>query len=114
MKHNANRFKKRDANQNPLVEVFGELFCTVTDLSAVGFGCPDLLVGVAGRNLLVEIKSGDGTPTPPQERFKRDWRGEKPYVVRTRDDAIALVQMARMRSNLHGLRQRQENADNQI
>ena len=40
---------------------------TVEILSRVGKGCPDLLVGVDGRNLLWEIKSPGGKLQPIQE-----------------------------------------------
>jgi len=51
---------------------------TVLDLSQVGFGCPDILVGFRRRNFLVEIKNPDtyGKLSDDQNEFHDAWRGE--------------------------------------
>jgi Holliday junction resolvase len=48
---------------------------SVLNLSAVGMGCPDLLVGRDGQNFLLEIKSENGTLTPAQIEFHKNWQG---------------------------------------
>jgi hypothetical protein len=74
---------------------------TVQSLAAVGGGVPDLLVGVAGRNLLLEVKP-DGTITRDkrrwvlndnEEKWHAVWRGQR-CVVRTADEAVAVVTKA--------------------
>lgn len=56
----------------------------VTDLSQVGMGCPDILVGYRSVNYLIEIKSEwakDGKElTPMQERWHGEWTGQKAVV----------------------------------
>ena len=74
--------------------------CSILLLHQVGGGCPDLLIGRAGKrgrvNLLVEVKDGSRPPservlTPEQIRFRREWRGQV-AVVSTMDELIALLQ----------------------
>jgi len=81
---------KRDANQADIVRVFEDLGCTVADTSALGGDFPDLVVGVAGRNLLVEVKSQDGKLTEGQDGFRERWRGQYD-VVRSAGDVVNLV-----------------------
>jgi hypothetical protein len=82
---------KIDANQPEIVEAFRQLHCSVQHLHAVGSGCPDLLIGVNGFNVLVEVKTATGKLTDDQTDFIYAWRGDDVNIVRTRDDAIELV-----------------------
>lgn len=89
------RAARTDANHAEVVKRLRELGCTVQDLSRVGEGVPDLLVGVRGRNMLVEIKDGSKPPsrrklTPDQERWHRRWLGPI-RIVETLDDCLQLV-----------------------
>jgi hypothetical protein len=50
-------------------------------LHTIGKGCPDLLLGVRGRNFLIELKdeSKPGSKkklTPDEEDFFNEWRGQ--------------------------------------
>ncbi|MDP2270938.1 MAG: hypothetical protein Q8K32_09425 [Archangium sp.] len=77
--------KQVDANQTAVVAALRAAGASVTHLHEVGKGCPDLLVGIAGKNYLVEVKDG-GRPgavklTPDQEVFHRDWRGQIEVVT---------------------------------
>jgi hypothetical protein len=76
---------KPDANQAAIIEALrGIPECSVLVLSAVGRGCPDLLVGYRGANLLVEIKNPahdkvggqamDETRAR-QQKFRDGWKG---------------------------------------
>lgn len=89
--------RKPDANHAQVKAWYEELFCSIVDLSGVGFGCPDLLAGIAGRSELVEVKTQDGDLEPSQIRFQREWRGSKVTVVVTREDVVAHVQRVRSR-----------------
>jgi rhamnose utilization protein RhaD (predicted bifunctional aldolase and dehydrogenase) len=82
---------KVDANQPEIVEAFRQLHCSVQHLHAVGSGCPDLLVGVNGFNVLVEVKTATGELTNDQKDFIAAWRGDAVNIVRSRDDVIELV-----------------------
>lgn len=84
------RAARTDANHQDVAGAFAELGCSVRSLAAVGGGVPDLLVGIAGRNLLVEVKDGKKSPsrralTPDQVRFKQEWQGLILYVDDAKD-----------------------------
>jgi hypothetical protein len=69
--------------------------CSVQPLHSVGKGCPDLLCGVAGQNVLLEVKDGARPPserrlTPDQKRWHADWKG-RAHVVETIADALMVV-----------------------
>lgn len=75
------RQTKRDANHREIVEHLRSCGFSVLDLSIVGDGCPDLLVGAGGRNCLLEIKDGSAIPSkrklkPKEEKFAAEWRGQ--------------------------------------
>jgi len=50
---------KKDANQKEIVTALEGVGCTVADLSAVGSGVPDILVGFGSKNYLIEIVGPD-------------------------------------------------------
>ena len=84
------RAARTDRNHSEIAGAFAAMGCSVRSLAAVGGGVPDLLIGVAGRTLLVEVKDGKKPPskrklTPDQERFKADWRGQLFYVDSVKD-----------------------------
>jgi Holliday junction resolvase len=87
------RLKARtDANQREIVEALRAIGCSVLVLSAVGKGCPDILVGYAGKNFLLEIKDGAKKPsdrrlTPDEERLHPEWCGQV-AIVESVDRAI--------------------------
>ncbi len=65
-------------------------------LAAVGLGVPDLLVGFAGCNILLEVKNRDGLDgkvrrgkgmTEDQIKWHARWRGQV-AVVHTPDEAL--------------------------
>ena len=87
---------KKDDNHAEIVRALKDAHCCVFDLSAVGGGCPDIVVGIHGRNVLLEIKRPGakgqraGEKTDAQEKFFAQWRGEA-YVVRDVDEALKAV-----------------------
>jgi len=69
----------------------------VQSLAAVGKGCPDLLVGRAGRCFLLEVKDGSKPPsarqlTPDQQAWHRSWAGHA-AVVETSEAALLAVRI---------------------
>lgn len=79
------RAARIDANQPEIVAALRKAGCTVQHLHSVGRGCPDLLVGRAGVNYLLEIKDGgkaasDQKLTPDQVVWHRDWGGSVAVV----------------------------------
>ena len=97
MKSNPRRFTTRDANHAEIVEAYERLFCSVFEADTVGFGFPDLVVGISGVTCLVEIKTPDGVLEATQERFIQEWRGQKVVIVRTEEQVIAHVNSIRKR-----------------
>lgn len=89
------RHGRTDANHADMIKCFEDLGCTVVDLSQVGSGMLDLLVGLVSVDIIVEVKAEDGKLRPCQQTFIDKWRGRKPAVVRTQQDCIDLVQRIR-------------------
>lgn len=81
---------KVDTNQAQIVNTLREIGATVQDLSAVGKGCPDLLVGYRGCNYLLEVKTERGKMTPDEATWHEGWRGDC-AVVRDEDDALRVI-----------------------
>lgn len=93
------RAAKIDANQGDIVQAFRALGCSVAITSAVGDGFPDLVVGINGLNVLVEVKDGSRPPserklTPAQVVFHEGWRGQAVVVISV-EQAVALVNAVR-------------------
>lgn len=85
------KYGRTDANHAEVIGWFEQLGCIVTDTSQVGGGFPDIVCGLIGRTLLIEIKTEDGELLPSQKTFNARWRGEQPVLVRTQQDCIDLV-----------------------
>jgi len=102
----ARRASKVDRNQAEIVLALRKVGASVHPLHAVGFGCPDLLVGYRGLNLLMEVKDGLLPPsarrlTPDQIGFHNVWRGQV-AVVRSVDEAISALSGAVVEIPLRG------------
>ena len=64
---------------------------SVCNTHRVGGGFVDQVWGIAGLNLLVEIKTPAGRLNDNERQFHQDWRGQI-AVVRTVEEAVALVE----------------------
>ena len=89
------RAAKVDANQAIITQALRQMGATVQHLHALGQGCPDLLVGWQGVNLLVEIKNGSKPPskrqlTPDEQEWHDNWRGQV-AIVESVEDAVRLL-----------------------
>lgn len=83
---------KVDANQNPIVRALEQCGATVQDLSPVGEGCPDILVGFCGRLVLMEIKDPQtGRLTAAQQLWHERWKGPRVLVVTSVEEALACI-----------------------
>lgn len=90
-----NRAKKVDANQPEIVAGLRQLGASVQILSAVGDGCPDIMVGWHGHTYALEIKDEDQPPsaqklTPAQVRWHTAWKGQV-AVVKSLAEALAVL-----------------------
>jgi len=86
---------KVDQNHAEIVAALRQVGATVLDLSRVGKGCPDILVGHRSANYLMEIKDGQKTAsrktlTPQQREFFATWAGQR-IVVETVDEALNVL-----------------------
>lgn len=92
------RAAKIDANQVQIVEALRKCGAFVQPLHMVGNGCPDLLVGQAGRTLIMEIKDGSKPPserrlTPDQQRWHSQWLGGPLSIVTDIESAIRALRV---------------------
>ena len=86
------RAKRVDVNQREIVQALRTFGAVVHDLSGVGSGCPDLLVGYRGKTVLVEVKRDSKAKfTPAQIAWNEAWRGGLVARIESIDDAIALL-----------------------
>jgi hypothetical protein len=81
---------KTDANQYDIVRALTRAGCSVESLHRVGAGVPDLLVGIGGRNYLLEVKSPKGRLNALQRGWHRRWCGQT-AVVRDWREALRCV-----------------------
>ena len=83
---------RTDANQRAIIDMLEAIGATVVSLGAVGSGCPDILVGFRGINLLMEIKNPvtRGKLNTEQEKWHKWWAGQRAVVTST-DEALSLI-----------------------
>lgn len=91
------RGRRTDANQASIMAALRQVGATVVDLSAVGKGVPDLLVGFRGRTYLLEVKNkaGRNRLTADQDVFIAWWHGVPPVIVYNEDDALIAIDAVR-------------------
>jgi len=87
-----------DANQKRIVAALRKVGATVQHLHRLGKGCPDLLVGWQGQNILMEVKDGSKPPsaqklTPDEVKWCGQWRG-RVLLVRDASEAVVLLTQA--------------------
>lgn len=82
-----------DLNQKYIVAALRDEGYSVQHLHSVGAGCPDILVGHAGINVLIEIKEGDGKLTSAQVVWHADWQGQV-AIAKDKQEAIEIVKNA--------------------
>lgn len=81
------RARKKDGNQDIIVDALTAAGRKVQVLSDVGHGVPDLLVSLRGRNFLLEVKMPGEPLTPAQVTWHQRWRGQV-AIVETPQQAI--------------------------
>jgi hypothetical protein len=84
------RHRRTDANQAAIVRAFRALGWSVQDISLIGRGCPDLLCGRNGRNLLVEVKQPKADLTDDERQWHASWLGAV-IVIRSVEDVASLT-----------------------
>ena len=89
------RAKRIDDNQTEIVTALRGVGATVQSLAGVGCGCPDLLVGINGRNFLMEVKDGSKPPsrqslTSEELIWHNEWKGAV-KIVTNLEQAMAAI-----------------------
>lgn len=88
------KYGKVDNKQKEIVEALKQVGASVQSLASVGNGCPDLLVGWHGRNILLEVKDGPKASfTAEQLIWWSNWTGQKARAE-SKDHAIAELNKA--------------------
>lgn len=91
--------KRKDINQKQIIEALNKLGASVINLSNVGGGVPDIIVGFRGLTIPIEIKNdsnwyGKKGLSTSQKTFRASWRGGEIYTANTIDDIINILQSA--------------------
>lgn len=87
----------RDRNEPDIIRALEAIGATVQRLHEPGV--PDLLIGFEGKMFLLEVKGEVGkrggtanrTLTETQERWWQRWTGPPPTIVRTVEEALAVL-----------------------
>jgi Holliday junction resolvase len=100
------RANRIDDNQDAVVKALEKCGCLVQRLNAVKAGCPDLLVGRAGKLFLMEIKPGTAKDKRQRElneletKWHARWRGFPVHVVLCPEDALRAVGFSDVRARV--------------
>lgn len=92
------RAARTDSNHSEIVAALRSFGASVRSLASVGQGMPDLLVGIGGRNVLLEVKDGAKPPsarrlTPDEQHFFDSWTGQVAKVESV-DEALRAIGLA--------------------
>lgn len=96
------RFARRvDSSHRGVVNAFEFAGCSVLAISSTTTaGVPDLVVGISGRTILVEVKPDTKLKAhalrPSQVAWAAKWRGSPVHVVRSPAEAWELAALVRM------------------
>ena len=89
------RKSKVDRNQPKIVSALRKAGCSVAVTSTAGKGFPDIVVGLQGKNYMIEIKDGEAFPSDRklnkrQKKFHSTWKGQIDVALCV-DDALEIV-----------------------
>jgi hypothetical protein len=87
---------KKDANHNEVVDALKEAGASVIDMSHVGRGFPDLIVGFNSQTLLMEIKNpktsyGKKGLNKNQLKWREQWIGGTYCIVDSVESALKMI-----------------------
>ncbi len=99
--------RRRDDVEPEIVKALTQVGASVEKLEVRNVqGIPDLLVGINGRTYLLEVKEEHGRAwkgrgktasglLPSQEKWWSRWKGGRPVVVTTIDEALRAIGVTR-------------------
>jgi len=86
--------KRVDLNHQEIVKTLRSLGASVFDASRMGQGFPDLVIGINGKTVLVEIKSGEEKKfTQAQLKFMENWQGSTVVRINDIENAERLINL---------------------
>jgi lambda repressor-like predicted transcriptional regulator len=85
------RAHRVDGPQKQIVAALRKVGASVLDLSGVGGGAPDLLVGYRYQNILLEVKAPGESQRENQVEWSDGWNGDPVYVVQTVSNALVAI-----------------------
>ena len=92
---NVRRAAKTDGNHADVLKALRDAGATAQSLHTVGQGCPDILVGFRGINILLEVKDGSLTSSRRElTADEREWHGTwggQVAVAKTPEEAVCAV-----------------------
>ena len=88
--------KRKDANHNEIVDAMTKVGAYVIDMSHVGKGFPDLIVGFQSKTILMEIKNrktsyGRKGLNKNQLEWKEQWLGGPYCIVDSPEAALRMI-----------------------
>lgn len=88
--------KRVDDNQQLIVQALRRAGASILHLHTIGRGCPDVLAGFRGNNVLLEIKNGMQPPsrrklTTQEAAWHQTWRGGRVVTVATIHEALVAI-----------------------
>lgn len=94
------RAARLDANQKQIIDALNAAGACVLDMSRVGGGFPDLIVGFQSKTILMEIKNpktayGRKGLNDNQLKWKESWIGGPYCVVDSIDSALRMIGVAK-------------------
>jgi hypothetical protein len=82
---------KTDSNQAEIVKALRDYGCSVTPIHMVGGGCPDLLCGIKGKNILLEVKGKGKLLNNKEALWFGSWKGQA-EIVYSPEGAIMVIE----------------------
>lgn len=83
-----------DSTQSEIVHALRDAGMSVRSLANLGQGMPDIIVGVGGINILMEIKTPSGKLTEAEKAFLEEWLGQA-AVVHSVEEAFDTINRIR-------------------
>lgn len=89
--------KRVDANQSRVVKELRQLGVSVQSIAEVGDGCPDILCGFRGVNVVLEIKDwkqpvSKRRLSPKEKLWHEGWRGQV-QTIETSAEAFSVIEI---------------------
>lgn len=94
------RASRVDVTQPEILKALRDIGASVQPLHTVGSGCPDLLIGWRGLNILLELKDGSLPPSArqlnaDQKKWHGSWAGQVCMAGSIEEAVSAIIEAAK-------------------